>query len=108
MSPSIQIAFAAAVLAMSPIASATWLQGQVTEVRVVATGTPSEDKIVVFTTATTGCPQNGFFLVSSDAFFKESYALLLTAKAAGQTIKFDHVYCHANGLSRSNQYSVVN
>lgn len=103
----LQAALAIAAFAQSPLANALWMQGQVTELRVIATGV-GEDKIVVFTTATIGCTYNAFHLLSSDSFFKETYALLLAAKASGQTIKFDHVYCHSNGYSRANQFSVIN
>ena len=33
--------------------------------------------------------------------------MLLTAKATGALIKYDHSYCHSSGFARGNQYSLV-
>jgi hypothetical protein len=87
-------------------ASAAWLQGVVQEVRVIANNN-SDDKVVVFISTPTGCAYNAFMLLPTDTFFKESYGLLLAAKATGQPIKFDYSYCHSSGYARGNQYSLV-
>lgn len=99
-------ASAMGLLAMSAPASATWLQGTVQEIRVIANGN-ADDKVVVFISATTGCTYNAFMILLNDAFFKESYGLLLAAKATGQPIKFDYAYCHSSGYARGNQYSLI-
>jgi hypothetical protein len=95
------------MLAMSGPASATWMQGTVLEVRVIANGNAS-DKILVFTNAPTGCSPNAFMLFPTDPFFSQSYALLLSAKSTGMQIKFDHSYCDPTlGYARGNGYSLV-
>jgi hypothetical protein len=97
---------AISMLAISGPAAATWLQGTVQEVRVIANGNAS-DKVVVFISVSTGCTYNAFMLISSDAFFNQSYALLLAAKATGAQIKYDHSFCDSSGYARGNQYSLV-
>ena len=93
---------AVGMLAISAPAAATWLQGTVQEVRVIANGT-ADDKIVVFISASTGCTYNAFVLSLNDSYFRESYSMLLTAKATGALIKYDHSYCHSSGFARGNQ-----
>jgi hypothetical protein len=99
-------AAAVGMLATSAPVSATWLQGTVQEVRVIANNSP-DDKVVVFISAPTGCTYNAFMLLPADTFFKESYGLMLAAKATGQPIKFDYSYCHSSGYARGNGYSLV-
>lgn len=48
------------------------------------------------------CAQQGFFIIASDPFEKETLAMLLAAKAAGTTIGYTHVYCNTNGYSRGS------
>jgi hypothetical protein len=95
------------MVAMSAPAAAAWIQGAVQEIRVIANGN-ADDKIVVFISTPTGCTYNGFMLLLNDPYFKESYSLMLSAKALGAQIKYDHSYCHSSGFARGNQYSIVN
>jgi hypothetical protein len=55
----------------------------------------------------TGCSVNGFWVLGTDPFFKETYAMMLTAQRSGATVKFLHVYCHSNGYARGNGYVIV-
>lgn len=49
------------------------------------------------------CAQQGFFIIASDPFEKETLAMLIAAKVAGTPIGYAHVYCFAaNGYSRGN------
>jgi hypothetical protein len=93
------------MFAISTPAAAYWLQGTVQEVRVIAAGN-ADDKIVVFISASTGCTYNAFMLLPTDAFFRESYSMLLSAKTTGMPVKYDHAYCHSSGFARGNQYSL--
>ena len=77
---------AVGMLAISAPAAAIWLQGTVQDVRVIATGNPSDDKIVVFISASTGCTYNAFLLLATDPYFKESYSMLLSAKTTGMQV----------------------
>jgi hypothetical protein len=83
--------------------------GTISEIRVVANGGSSTDGIAVTGTFTPslGCAQPGFMLFSTDPYFAQSYALLLTAKASGATIRFVNSYCLPNGYARGNGYAIA-
>jgi hypothetical protein len=51
------------------------------------------------------CAQQGFFLVAGDAFFQETLAIILSAKATDTPVGFTHVYCHADGYWRESTMS---
>jgi hypothetical protein len=98
-----------AILCVSPAFADTWAEGAISEIRVLSTGTPANDGIVVLGTfaPSLGCTNNGFMLFSSDANFKESYAALLTAKASGLRVKLLNWYCMPNGYARGNGYAIA-
>ena len=90
-----------------PVAHAGWVYGNVTEIQFYSEGT-SNDKIVVVGTFNTGCSHpNMFVMGSGDAYFKEIYAAMLTAKLTGTSIKYLHIYCTPDGFSRGNAYSLA-
>lgn len=86
-------------------ALAQWKQGTISEIYVVGEG-GANDKIVVVGTFTSGCTYNGFMLGSTDAYFAQIYAALLSAKLAGTPVQYFHVYCHSSGYARANQYKM--
>lgn len=89
-----------------PVAFAdTWLQGNITEIRTVANGN-SGDSVIFFGNFATGCTTNGVLLFSTDPYFKETYAMLLAAKASGAPVKILHSFCSGQ-YSRSNGYAMV-
>jgi hypothetical protein len=94
-------------LAGMPALAENWIQGTVTEITISATGSGS-DMIYVKGTFATGCAENGFLLLGTDVFFKETYAALLAAKVSGSPVKFLNVYCHSSGYARGNGYSITN
>jgi hypothetical protein len=94
------------MLGMSAPAAALWLQGTVQEIRTISVNN-ADDKVVVFISAATGCTYDAFLLLVSDPYFKETYALLLSAKVTGAQVKYDHSYCHSSGYARGNQYSII-
>jgi hypothetical protein len=93
-------------LAATATLANTWIQGQVTEIVIMAPGNGT-DMIYIKGTFPTGCAENGFLILSSDAYFKETYAAMLAAKLSGTTIKFLNVYCHSSGYARGNGYSIA-
>jgi hypothetical protein len=101
--------FAMAVLSLSPALADTWAEGAVTEIRVIATGTPANDGIVVLGTfsPSLGCTNSGFMLFSGDPYFNQSYAALLAAKASGAHVKILNWYCLPNGYARANGYAIA-
>lgn len=101
------IALAATMLFTSPAAKAdTWVQGTITEIRVVSDGVSNYILVTGNFTPATGCTNNGFMLLSGDAYFAQSYALLLAAQVSGSTVKYLHSYCNGpNG--RGNSYALV-
>ena len=87
--------------------------GTINAIQVVSTGTSSNDGILVtgnFSPAT-GCPTNGFLILSSDDYYTAIYAALLSAQAQGSTIQWQFVYCITTspftGYARANGYTVV-
>jgi hypothetical protein len=97
---------AAVLLATSVSLANTWLQGQITEIQIMAIGN-GQDAIYVKGNFATGCTENGFAFFNTDVHFKETYAALLAAKVSGTTVKFLHVYCMSNGYARGNGYSIA-
>lgn len=90
-----------------PAAHAGWVYGNVTEIQIYAENA-STDRILVKGTFNTGCANpNYFVLAMSDNFFKEIYATLLTAKLTGTSIKYLHIYCMPDGISRGNAYALA-
>jgi hypothetical protein len=86
-----------------------WVTGNITEIRVVYSGNPANDGVVVLGTfnPSMGCPNSGFMLFSADQYFNQSYALLLAAKAAEKPIKFAFSFCTSTGYGRGNAYSMI-
>ncbi len=103
------IAAAVAMFAASTALADVWVTGTITELRVIASGTPSNDGIAVFGnfTPSMGCANNAFMFFSTDPYFKESYAALLAAKVSGQPIKFAFSFCTSAGYGRGNAYSLA-
>ena len=97
------------MLCVSPVFADTWAEGTVTEIRVLSTGTPANDGIVVLGTFTPslGCTNSGFMIFTADAYFKEAYAALLAAKASGSHVKLLNWYCMPNGYARGNGYAIA-
>jgi hypothetical protein len=91
----------------SPVRADTWVQGTISEIQVVANGN-ADDKILVFGTFTpaTGCTNNAFMLISTDHYFAQTFAMLLSAQMSGSTIKYLHSFC-LNGYGRGNGYAVI-
>ena len=77
---------------------------QLTEIEAINDGTNNGIYIRGVFTPALPCATQGFFLISSDPFEKETVAMLLTAKATGRNVGFTFVYCHANGYGRGNGY----
>jgi hypothetical protein len=103
-----RVLMSVALLGSSTVVLAnTWIQGTISEIYISAVGN-GLDAIYVRGTFQTGCAENGFMLISTDAHFKESYAALLTAKQAGNTVRYLHVYCTSNGYARGNGYTIAN
>lgn len=102
------LAFSAFFCTSTAIAD-TWAQGTVTEIRVISTGTPANDGIIVLGTfnPTLGCTNSGFMIFSGDPYFSQSYAAILTAQATGAQVKILNWYCMPNGYARGNGYAVV-
>jgi hypothetical protein len=98
-----------AIFCVSPAFADTWVEGAISEIRVLSTGTPANDGIIVLGTfsPSLGCTNNGFMLFSGDVNFKESYAALLAAKASGLRVKFLHSFCMTNGYARGNGYAIA-
>ena len=98
-----------ALFSLSPALADTWAEGAITEIRVIATGTPANDGIVVLGTFSPvlGCPNSGFMLFSGDPYFNQSYAALLAAKASGAHVKILNWYCLPNGYARGNGYAIA-
>jgi hypothetical protein len=94
------------LLAATTSVAESWVQGQVTEIVIFSPGNGT-DAIYVKGIFSTGCAENGFLILSSDAYFKETYAAMLAAKLSGTTIKFLNVYCMSNGYARGNGYSIA-
>lgn len=99
----------AAMLCVSPAFADTWAEGTIIEIRVISTGTPSNDGIIVLGTFTPslGCTSSGFMLFTGDAYFNQSYAALLAAKASGSRVKLLNWYCMPNGYGRGNGYAIA-
>lgn len=99
----------AAMLCVSPAFADTWAEETITEIRVIATGTPANDGIVVLGTftPTLGRTNSRFMLFTGDSYFKESYAALLAAKASGSRVKLLDWYCMPNGYGRGNGYALA-
>jgi hypothetical protein len=97
---------ATGLLAATTSFAESWVQGQVTEIVILSPGNGT-DAIYVKGTFPTGCAENGFLLLSTDAHYKETYAAMLAAKLSGTTIKFLNVYCLPNGYARGNGYSIA-
>lgn len=76
----------------------------ITGVTIVADGVNNQIAVTGVFTPALPCATQGFFLLSSDAHFKESYSMLLTAKATGSAMKYSHIYCHSNGYSRGHHF----
>ena len=82
--------------------------GPITDVQVIANGN-SGDRVVVYGnfSPATGCTYNAVELVSTDPYYKESYALLLSAKITGAPVKIVFSYCDPNnGFGRANGYTI--
>ena len=93
--------------AIAPRAHAdTWIQGNVTDIQIMAAGN-SSDGVVVWGTFATGCTYNAFVIGATDPYFKETYASMLAAKLSGTPIKFLNVYCLSSGFARGNGYTVT-
>jgi hypothetical protein len=82
--------------------------GVITSIEIISTGTPANDMVLVFGnfTPATGCTYNAFVLVASDSYFNQTFAALLSAKAAGTPIQYEHVFCTPSGYSRGDLYIV--
>jgi hypothetical protein len=87
----------------------TWADGTISEIRVLSTGNPSNDGIVVLGTfsPSLGCTNSGFMLFSGDPYFNQAYAALLAAQASGSHVRLLNWYCLANGYARGNGYAIV-
>jgi hypothetical protein len=96
-------------LSLSTALADTWADGTISEIRVISTGTASNDGIVVLGTfsPSLGCTNSGFMLFAGDPYFNQSYAALLTAQANGSHVRFLNWYCMPNGYARANGYSIV-
>ena len=92
--------FVAAAMSVSPAFADTWAVGTITEIRVISTGNPSNDGILVLGTfsPSLGCTNSGFMLFSGDAYFNQSYAALIAAKASGLPVKLLNSVLHAEWL----------
>jgi hypothetical protein len=99
---------ALASLTMSAAMAETWTEGTVTEIRVISTGTPSNDGVLVLGTfsPSLGCANSGFMIFSGDPYFNQAYAALLAAQASGAHVKLLDWYCLANGYARGNGYAI--
>jgi hypothetical protein len=90
-----------------PAAQAGWVYGNVTEIQIYSENA-STDRILVKGTFNTGCATPNLFVVAmNDNFFKEIFATLLTAKSTGTSIKYLHIYCMPDGISRGNAYAIA-
>ncbi len=91
--------------AMAAPASAGWLTGTITDIKIVNDG--SNNGVYVGTSFSTGCSYNGFLMVSTDPYFDHIYAQIVTAKATGRQITIYTVYCHASGYARASVFQFL-
>lgn len=95
-------------LASIPAAHAGWVYGTITEIEITAENNPATDRVLIKGTFNTGCANPHYFVLGmNDNFFKETFALLMTAKLTGTSIKFLHIYCMSDGISRGNVYALA-
>lgn len=100
---------ALALLSASIAIADTWADCTISEIRVISTGNPSNDGILVLGTfsPSLGCTNNGFMFFSGDPYFNQTYAAMLAAQASGSHVRLLNWYCLANGYARGNGYAIV-
>lgn len=86
-------------------AHAAWIEGNITGTNTINNG--SIDGVYVDINTSTGCAYNSFVLYSTDAYFEQIYAQVLTAQATGRLFRFYNVYCTGGGWARGNEYKIL-
>jgi hypothetical protein len=96
----------ATLLAGTTAIANTVVQGKLTSVQVISSGTSSAVAVHGNFTPATGCGSDDFVLVSADSYFSQSYAVLLTALATGATVQIVFVDCSGTD-ARAAGYTVL-
>ena len=106
------MALLGALSAVAPLVQAQWLEGMIAEIRAYSDASSSplgSPMLAVYASLvpSAGCTNPAFMLIPSDPLYRETYAMLLAAKASGAKIKYLHVHCHGSGFARGNAYSIA-